>query len=261
MKNNLYIGRYAPKCTGNPNVVTVRSIKNNHKVNKNMKKTTSKSTKRSTKSATKLKFTINNFSITLHENEVTLKQYILDRKNQRVGIVVGFTANIGNGPKKTYVGWSKCNVDSGDKFDKTTAIKIAVERAVFGTVNGKAVSVDIPCSIANTVLKMEDRVKRYFKSVTNSSVKLTPESAPKLHRFGDVYKWEGNNQNYRFVMESHPYRARFILENRGMLIVSCGNDTIPDNGFIFKDGFYHVTDNTFKNLCKEAGFTGKMQKV
>lgn len=226
-----------------------------------MKKTTSKSTKRSTKrsSNSSSKVVVTKKEIVIPEDMI-LKQYILNRKNQRIGIVVGFSGDFGTG-EKTYVGWSKCNVDSGDKFDKTTAIKIAIERAVFGTVNGQKNVAFIPQSIESKVSKMEDRVKRYFKTSHESTSNTTPESAPKLHRFGDVYKWEGNNQNYRFVMESHPYRARFILENRGMLIVSCGNDTIPDNGFIFKDGFYHVTDNTFKNLCKEAGFTGKMQKV
>jgi hypothetical protein len=80
-------------------------------------------------------------------------QYVNDRKGRRVGCVVG----VGRGQ----IGWSLCNLKSGDRFDKETARNLAIGRAVSNPV---ADFNEVPQSLRKVVRYfVSDRSVKYFK--------------------------------------------------------------------------------------------------
>lgn len=83
-----------------------------------------------------------------------LHTYVLNKKKQRVGVVV---ATMGNNGDAAYLGWSRCNARAGDTFDRELGLKIALGRAL-------EVSVEpVPNSLAAQYAIMKERAKKYFK--------------------------------------------------------------------------------------------------
>lgn len=83
----------------------------------------------------------------------TLTEYVLDRKNQRAGLVVATLDKYGN----VTIGWSKLNKSAGDKFNRDMALRIAIHRALSGS------NTAVPNAIQPSIDKMRSRAKRYFK--------------------------------------------------------------------------------------------------
>ena len=89
-----------------------------------------------------------------------LIEYIRDSKKNPIGVVVA------NGASK--IGWSLCNIKSGDKFNKEIALTIAIARAntikLLDSDNRiKYYENNIPRSILNNIFKMVIRSNKYFK--------------------------------------------------------------------------------------------------
>lgn len=74
-------------------------------------------------------------------------QYVRNRQNQRVGIVVACS--------KEQVGWSACK--KGDRFNKERGMEIAIGRASVGS------EVKPPLYVSFTLEIMKERAERYFK--------------------------------------------------------------------------------------------------
>ena len=92
-------------------------------------------------------------------------QYVRDRKNRKVGVVIAYRTDEGN----IMLGWSLCN--KKDKFDKTIALNKATQRAkhigVFQKIGNRIWSYNmednVPRSITNTFINVSERAKRYYK--------------------------------------------------------------------------------------------------
>lgn len=85
----------------------------------------------------------------------TIYQYVRNRRNERVGVVVATKR-----PDNTVgFGYSLCAVNRGDTFNAVTALEIAIGRADnFPNFKG-----DIPDSVLNDWTMIYDRAVRYFK--------------------------------------------------------------------------------------------------
>ena len=85
--------------------------------------------------------------------ETYIHNYIYNKKNQRVGVVV---AKVDDNPL-VGIGWSKCNTSLGDRFDRERGLKIALGRADFRDKN-------YPRSVAPYIEQMAVRATKYFKN-------------------------------------------------------------------------------------------------
>jgi len=83
-----------------------------------------------------------------------LVEYIRDRHNQKVGVVVACKFE---GSNDIIIGHSKVNISRGDWFDKALGLNIALDRAVRGS------RVPVPSSSVIMVNKMRERAIKYFK--------------------------------------------------------------------------------------------------
>ena len=80
-------------------------------------------------------------------------------RGSRRGVVVALPTDEG-----VKFGWSFTNFKAGDKFDKERGLQIAVARTV------KPSRLNIPHDVLNTVTKLEERSKRYFKQFSSVAV-------------------------------------------------------------------------------------------
>ena len=88
-------------------------------------------------------------------------QYVYNKKNQRVGVVVA----VG----KDRIGWSRCNLGK-ERFDRVRGIDIACGRAVVGS------AVPVPHDIRGTMAFMAERANRYFKTNLDVMANSYPSS-------------------------------------------------------------------------------------
>lgn len=83
-------------------------------------------------------------------------EYIRRRKNGKtikVGVIIGVKEG-----KAVKIGWSKCNVKVGDKFDPDFGVKMAKDRAISANVGQPA-----PLCIQKQIRQFGARCARYFK--------------------------------------------------------------------------------------------------
>jgi len=81
--------------------------------------------------------------------------YHYNRKNQKVGV---FAATETKSLEDYYsIGWSLCNVNTGDIFDKNLAKKIAYDRAIALS------SATLPISMLDSYFKFNLIAAKYFK--------------------------------------------------------------------------------------------------
>ena len=81
--------------------------------------------------------------------------YHYNRKNQKVGV---FAATETKSLEVYYsIGWSLCNVNTGDVFDKNLAKKIAYDRAIALS------SAALPISMLDSYFKFNLIAAKYFK--------------------------------------------------------------------------------------------------
>jgi hypothetical protein len=86
-----------------------------------------------------------------------LLQFVRDKKNQRVGMVVAVPDEYG----KVGVGWSKCKT-SMDKFSEEQGKMIALQRASHARSGGKFKR-KMPQCVQKVYDSMTDRATRYYK--------------------------------------------------------------------------------------------------
>ena len=82
--------------------------------------------------------------------------YILDNKNQRVGVFAATTNDFH--PNEIFIGWSKCNESSGDRFDSKRGVEIAYQRSA------KCSIAPVPVSMQHRYEAFRHRCKKYFKN-------------------------------------------------------------------------------------------------
>ena len=90
------------------------------------------------------------------QRNTQLKAYILNKQNQRIGIVIA--QKIG---QKVGVGWSLCC--KRDRFDSMVAETMAIGRAAKVIINGDKNPSEIPNSIKSHVEHMQSRATKYFR--------------------------------------------------------------------------------------------------
>ena len=102
--------------------------------------------------------------------------YLRNRKRERVGVVLA---------TKDGIGWSKCAVKKGDKFDRNTGIEIALVRAREVSVNLKDKEIEVPANMPDDVVKhifkISEKAKRYFHK-SQYSVKTAKSTKSTSHR-------------------------------------------------------------------------------
>lgn len=89
-----------------------------------------------------------------------MQTYIFEKiveRRQKVGVITGFKTLDGS----VKIGWSKCNLDSGDKFILDDGMVLAEARACH-----LAVSPPLPLSMTRKMKNFEERCRRYFKDAT-----------------------------------------------------------------------------------------------
>lgn len=83
--------------------------------------------------------------------------YIRNRKRERIGVALA---------TKDGVGWSKCAVKLGDKFDRNTGIEIALVRARENGIKLLGEVLEVPSNMPEDVVKhvftIAEKAKRYF---------------------------------------------------------------------------------------------------
>ena len=89
-----------------------------------------------------------------YNNKPIIYQYIKNRK----GNLVGCVAAVDNDK----IGYSLCNTNAGDVFNKKRAVAMAVGRANVNPVRSDMTTV--PNSIHKHIVAMEERAGRYFKN-------------------------------------------------------------------------------------------------
>ena len=99
-----------------------------------------------------------------------LIQYVRDKNNHRVGVVVAEKPSLVD--KGDGIGWSKCH-SRLDKFDKKMGIKIAYGRAISGKQYKETI---IPHDVQQVIKKMKKRAKSYYKCESTSVVNSFNES-------------------------------------------------------------------------------------
>jgi hypothetical protein len=94
-------------------------------------------------------------------NKNHLIEYVRDRRNNPVGVVVGLVNNNNVG-----IGYSAVNLSCGDSFDKAKGLKIASGRALAQT-EGRNIKYAYPENFETdfdfAVNRMQRRVLSYFK--------------------------------------------------------------------------------------------------
>jgi len=84
------------------------------------------------------------------KRDTMIFEYVRNAKGKKIGVVVALSPY--------QIGYSLCK--KCDKFDPELGMRIARGRADFGT----DCPAKIPHTIMNSVVKMQDRAKRYFKN-------------------------------------------------------------------------------------------------
>ena len=93
--------------------------------------------------------------MTFKEREM-IKQHIHQTRNgqkQRVGVLVGRLVD----GKYVNIGWSRVNVNAGDKFNPQYGFELALERTLAQE------PVPMPPSMLQDAHRFQDRCHRYFK--------------------------------------------------------------------------------------------------
>jgi hypothetical protein len=93
-----------------------------------------------------------------NNNPTGIHVYILDKKDQRIGVLAATNNNID--PDNVFIGWSLCNQSAGDKFDAKRGVEIAYERS------RKCSVAPIPMSIVQRYAAFKHRCNKYFKNRT-----------------------------------------------------------------------------------------------
>ena len=94
-------------------------------------------------------------------------EYVKNRKGHNVGVVLAKCCEDGY----VRIGFSLCNINSGDKFDKAMGIQMAEGRAE------KSNSLIIPYSLDKNILRIIDRADKHFKDkpfAIRSDITLAP---------------------------------------------------------------------------------------
>ena len=96
-------------------------------------------------------------------NHKMILQYVRNRHNQKCGVVVAYKKQ-----EKVMIGYSLCN--KKDRYDKLIGLNKAINRAqsidsfqIYGNEIYDKDGLKIPFSVMNTVLKVIDRGRRYYK--------------------------------------------------------------------------------------------------
>lgn len=82
--------------------------------------------------------------------------YILDKKQQRVGVFAATTND--RYPNEIFIGWSMCNFSAGDRFDSKRGVEIAYERS------RKCSIAPLPMSMQHRYDAFRFRCQKYFKN-------------------------------------------------------------------------------------------------
>lgn len=85
-----------------------------------------------------------------------LKEYIRDRKGNKVGLIIGFVHN-----NMIVIGWSKANLKAGDKFDHAYGMKLALNRAL-----SVVPAPELDPSLKFQMREFQMRCLRYFQDAT-----------------------------------------------------------------------------------------------
>jgi hypothetical protein len=92
---------------------------------------------------------------------MNIVQYVRDENGNRIGvvIVVEDRRNEHGSLDGIRIGWSKCNLDAGDRFDKSFGMGIAINRALCD----RPVRVSrVPKCVRNVFYNVVDRARRYY---------------------------------------------------------------------------------------------------
>lgn len=98
------------------------------------------------------------------EHQTSIFEYIRRRhhgKTHKVGVILGIFDG-----KAVKIGWSKCNVRIGDKFDKQVGLKLALNRALNRALPSplpKKITVPTPDCIRHQIRNFGARCAKYFK--------------------------------------------------------------------------------------------------
>lgn len=95
----------------------------------------------------------------LQKQSRVLIRYTKNSKNQKVGVIVSFRNPVDN---SVYVGVSKCNVSSGDRFNKYVGIYKALCSSVPAV---EAEKLDVPFSMIETYNHQLGKIRSYFKTL------------------------------------------------------------------------------------------------
>jgi hypothetical protein len=93
-----------------------------------------------------------------NNNPTGIHVYILDKKDQRIGVLAATNNDID--PDNVFIGWSLCKLSAGDKFDAERGVEIAYERS------RKCSVAPIPMSIVPRYEAFKHRCNKYFKNKT-----------------------------------------------------------------------------------------------
>ena len=88
-----------------------------------------------------------------------IHEYIYNNKRQPIGVWAAAPCN--DDPDVVYIGWSRCNSNAGDRFDKARGVNIAYERSRKGSTSRL-----IPESMDIGYTFFKKRAERYFKNRT-----------------------------------------------------------------------------------------------
>ena len=97
----------------------------------------------------------NTFKLT---NMSAIHEYVYNKSRQPIGV---FAATVSEeNTNQVVIGWSRCNVSAGDRFDKPRGTAIAYERSLTASV------APVPESMFESYGKFLERTRRYFKNKT-----------------------------------------------------------------------------------------------
>lgn len=99
------------------------------------------------------------------KNQKMIWEYVRDRKNRKVGVVIAYRTGEGN----IMLGWSLC--DKKDRFDRIIGLNKAIIRAkyldLFQKVGNRIwshnMTDNVPHSVTDTFISVSERAKRYYK--------------------------------------------------------------------------------------------------
>ena len=81
--------------------------------------------------------------------------YVYNNKRHPVGVLAAVPSKVN--PKEVIIGWSKCNLSAGDRFNRKEGVRIAYARSETQSVQ------DIPVTMDAAYEAFFDRATRYFK--------------------------------------------------------------------------------------------------